>query len=76
VRGELAGAVITQVMTRAPGNQADIGGVKIVTDKGWVAARPSGTEDIVKLYAESYVSAEHLTQLQREATRLLKLDAA
>jgi phosphoglucomutase len=74
LHGELAGAPIRQVMTKAPGNEASIGGVKIVTDKGWVAARPSGTEDIVKLYAESFVSKSHLADLQAEGSRALSLD--
>lgn len=63
----LAGAKITGKFTKAPGNGASIGGLKVVTDKGWFAARPSGTEDMCKVYAESFVSAEHLAQIQKEA---------
>lgn len=68
---ELAGAAITQVFTQAPGNQANIGGIKVVSANGWFAARPSGTEDIYKIYAESFVSEAHLQQLINEATALL-----
>jgi phosphoglucomutase len=63
----LAGAKITGKFTKAPGNGASIGGLKVVTDKGWFAARPSGTEDMCKVYAESFVDAEHLAQIQAEA---------
>ncbi|HUX24914.1 MAG TPA: phosphoglucomutase (alpha-D-glucose-1,6-bisphosphate-dependent) [Burkholderiales bacterium] len=63
----LAGDAITAKLTRAPGNDAPIGGVKVTTAAGWFAARPSGTEDIYKLYAESFTSAEHLAQIVREA---------
>ena len=63
----LAGNPITGKFTKAPGNGASIGGLKVVTDKGWFAARPSGTEDMCKVYAESFVSAEHLAQIQKEA---------
>jgi len=64
---ELAGEVITARLTRAPGNDAAIGGLKVVTENGWFAARPSGTEDIYKIYAESFKGREHLTQIQVEA---------
>lgn len=70
---ELAGSKITGVYTRAPGNNAPIGGLKVVTEDGWFAARPSGTEDIYKIYAESFRSLEHLHRLQDEA-RLLVAD--
>ena len=63
----LAGDAITAKLTRAPGNDAPIGGLKVCTAAGWFAARPSGTEDIYKLYAESFNSAEHLAQIVREA---------
>jgi len=63
----LAGDAITAKLTRAPGNDAPIGGLKVTTAAGWFAARPSGTEDIYKLYAESFTSAEHLAQIVREA---------
>jgi len=64
---ELAGDLITAKLTRAPGNDAPIGGLKVTTAAGWFAARPSGTEDIYKLYAESFTSAEHLQRIVREA---------
>jgi len=64
---ELAGDAITAKLTRAPGNDAPIGGLKVNTAAGWFAARPSGTEDIYKLYAESFTSAEHLQRIVREA---------
>jgi len=64
---ELAGEKITSKLTQAPCNQAAIGGLKVVTDNGWFAARPSGTENIYKIYAESFISGEHLKQIQSEA---------
>ena len=64
---ELAGEPITARLTRAPGNDAAIGGLKVVTENGWFAARPSGTEDIYKIYAESFKGQEHLQQIQGEA---------
>ena len=67
----LADDPISDVRTRAPGNDAPIGGVKVSTANGWFAARPSGTEDVYKIYAESFVSAEHLAQIQREAQALV-----
>jgi phosphoglucomutase len=63
----LAGEPITAKLTRAPGNDAPIGGLKVTTANGWFAARPSGTEDIYKLYAESFHSAAHLEQIVTEA---------
>jgi phosphoglucomutase len=63
----LAGETIIAKMTRAPGNDAPIGGLKVATENGWFAARPSGTEDIYKLYAESFRSPEHLQEIVREA---------
>ena len=68
---ELAGEAIEGIYTRAPGNDAPIGGLKIVTPHGWVAMRPSGTEDIYKIYAESFLSAEHLQRLQEEAKAIV-----
>ena len=68
----LAGEAITAKMTRAVGNGAAIGGLKVATANGWFAARPSGTENICKLYAESSVSAEHLALAVREAEALLQ----
>jgi len=67
----LAGEPITARLTRAPGNDAPIGGLKVTTENGWFAARPSGTEDIYKLYAESFKSAEHLQQIVAEAQAIV-----
>jgi len=67
----LAGERIEAVMTTAPGNGAAIGGLKVVTANGWFAARPSGTEDVSKLYAESFVSSDHLARLVEEAAALI-----
>ncbi|WP_250008560.1 phosphoglucomutase (alpha-D-glucose-1,6-bisphosphate-dependent) [Actinoplanes sp. M2I2] len=64
---ELAGEPITAVLTTAPGNGAAIGGLKVVTEPGWFAARPSGTEDVYKIYAESFQGPEHLARIQEEA---------
>jgi phosphoglucomutase len=58
-------------MTRAPGNDAPIGGLKVVTERGWFAARPSGTEDVYKIYAESFGGADHLERLIGEAQALV-----
>ena len=69
---ELAGEPITHRLTRAPGNDAAIGGLKVVTENGWFAARPSGTENIYKIYAESFKSAAHLQQIQQEAQDIVK----
>lgn len=63
----LAGDKILEKLTAAPGNGAAIGGLKVVTDRGWFAARPSGTENIYKIYAESFGGTEHLKQIQEEA---------
>ena len=64
---QLAGEPITAVLTRAPGNDAPIGGVKVVTEHGWFAARPSGTENVYKVYAESFQGEKHLEQIIGEA---------
>jgi phosphoglucomutase len=64
---ELAGEPITAKLTRAPGNDAPIGGLKVVTENAWFAARPSGTEDVYKVYAESFRGPEHLARVQEEA---------
>jgi len=64
---ELAGEPITAVLTTAPGNGAPIGGLKVATESGWFAARPSGTEDVYKIYAESFHGPEHLATIQEEA---------
>ena len=68
---ELAGDPITGVYTHAPGNNAAIGGLKVVTENGWFAARPSGTEDIYKIYAESFKGKEHLKRIQEEAKAIV-----
>jgi phosphoglucomutase len=65
--GTLAGEAITARLTRAPGNGAEIGGLKVVTASGWFAARPSGTENVYKLYAESFLDAGHLERIVAEA---------
>ncbi len=67
----LAGQDITATLTEAPGNSAKIGGLKVSTADAWFAARPSGTEDVYKIYAESFVSAEHLEQVQAAARQLV-----
>lgn len=64
---ELAGENITSVLSRAPGNDQPLGGIKVTTENGWFAARPSGTEEIYKIYAESFVSEAHLKQIQHDA---------
>ena len=58
-------------MTKAPGNNAGIGGLKVVTENGWFAARPSGTENIYKIYAESFVSDQHLQTVVAEARQIV-----
>jgi phosphoglucomutase len=68
---ELAGEKIEARLTRAPGNDAAIGGLKVTTRDGWFAARPSGTEDVYKIYAESFVSREHLKRIQEEAAAIV-----
>jgi len=69
---DLAGEPIVSKLTRAPGNDADIGGLKVVTQGGWFAARPSGTEDICKIYAESFRGEKHLKRIQEEATAIVE----
>ena len=68
---ELAGESITQVLDKAPGNEAAIGGIKVVADNGWFAARPSGTEDIYKIYAESFTSEQHLQDILEQAQHIV-----
>jgi len=68
---ELAGEKIEAILTKAPGNDAPIGGLKVVTANGWFAARPSGTEDIYKIYAESFKGADHLKRIQEEAQEVV-----
>jgi phosphoglucomutase len=63
----LAGEPITAILTEAPGNGAAIGGLKVTTENGWFAARPSGTEDVYKIYAESFRGPDHLARIQEEA---------
>jgi phosphoglucomutase len=70
--GELAGETIIAKLTKAPGNGADIGGLKVVARNGWFAVRPSGTEDLCKVYAESLVSEEHLRRVQDEAMQIVQ----
>ena len=67
----LAGDPITAILTEAPGNHAPIGGLKVTTENGWFAARPSGTEDVYKIYAESFKGEAHLKQIQTEAQSLV-----
>ena len=70
-RKELAGEKITQRLTRAPGNDQPIGGLKVVTQNAWFAARPSGTEDIYKIYAESFRGNDHLRDILAEAQAIV-----
>jgi phosphoglucomutase len=67
----LAGEKIKTILTRAPGNNAPIGGLKVVAESGWFAARPSGTEDIYKIYAESFQGADHLHRILAEAQTII-----
>ena len=67
----LAGEAITRILSHAPGNDQPIGGLKVMTENGWFAARPSGTEDIYKIYAESFIGDEHLNRLVEEAQVLV-----
>ncbi len=68
---ELAGEQIQRILTHAPGNGAPLGGVKVVAESGWFAARPSGTEDIYKIYAESFRDADHLRRIEEEAQAIV-----
>lgn len=68
---ELAGEKITRILTSAPGNDSAIGGLKVMTENGWFAARPSGTEDVYKIYAESFQGEAHLKRIQEEAQALI-----
>ena len=68
---QLAGEPITAKLTRAPGNGADIGGLKVTTKDGWFAARPSGTEDVYKIYAESFRDEAHLARILDEARAMV-----
>jgi phosphoglucomutase len=69
--GTLAGDPVTAKLTTAPGNGAGIGGLKVTTESGWFAARPSGTEDVYKLYAESFNGPDHLAEIQDEARAIV-----
>jgi len=69
---ELAGDPVTAVLTTAPGDGQPIGGIKVVTEHGWFAARPSGTEAVYKLYAESFRGPEHLRRIQEEAQAIIQ----
>ncbi len=73
---ELAGEKIQSILTHAPGNGASIGGLKVVAESGWFAARPSGTEDIYKIYAESFRGADHLRRIQEEAQTIVSAAVA
>jgi phosphoglucomutase len=68
---ELAGDAVVSALTHAPGNGASIGGIKIATERGWFAARPSGTENVYKIYAESFVDDAHLRHIQAEAEQIV-----
>jgi phosphoglucomutase len=68
---EMAGEKIVAKLTTAPGNGAPIGGLKVVTENGWFAVRPSGTEDVYKIYAESFRDRGHLGRIQKEARRIV-----
>ena len=68
---ELAGEKITGILTAAPGTGSAIGGLKVMTENGWFAARPSGTEDVYKIYAESFQGETHLRQIQEEAQAII-----
>jgi phosphoglucomutase len=67
----LAGDPITARLTAAPGNGASIGGLKVMTDNGWFAARPSGTEEAYKIYCESFLGAEHREKIEHEAVEIV-----
>ncbi|MFC7466850.1 hypothetical protein ACFQVA_03300 [Actinomadura keratinilytica] len=68
----LAGQPVTGVLTEAPGNGAPIGGIKVTTADAWFAARPSGTEDVYKIYAESFLGEQHLAEVQDEAKAVVR----
>lgn len=72
----LAGEPITAKLTKAPGNHAPIGGLKVVTNNGWFAARPSGTENIYKIYAESFKDEQHLKTIVAEAQQIVNRSLA
>jgi phosphoglucomutase len=68
---ELAGEKITAILTHAPGNGAALGGLKVETENAWFAARPSGTENVYKIYGESFKGEDHLAKVQAEAKTLV-----
>jgi phosphoglucomutase len=68
---ELAGEPVRATLSAAPGNGQSFGGIKVTSDSGWFAARPSGTEDVYKIYAESFRSQAHLRQIQEDARRAI-----
>jgi phosphoglucomutase len=68
---ELAGEAIKTILTHAPGDHEPIGGIKVIAKSGWFAARPSGTEDIYKIYAESFRGADHLRRMLEEAQTIV-----
>ena len=68
---KLAGEKIQSIITKAPGNQASIGGVKVIAENGWFAARPSGTENVYKIYAESFKGHDHLEKILEEAQSIV-----
>jgi phosphoglucomutase len=68
----MAGEKIVNILTTAPGTNDAIGGIKVMTESGWFAARPSGTENVYKLYAESFKGVEHLKQIQADAQGLIQ----
>ncbi len=72
----LAGEPIVAKLTRAPGNGAALGGLKVATENGWFAARPSGTEDVYKIYAESFKGHDHLARIQEEAQAIVSATLA
>jgi len=68
---EVAGQPIQKILTTAPGDGNPIGGIKVIAQDGWFAARPSGTEEIYKVYAESFLGQKHLRQIQEEAQTIV-----
>ena len=68
---ELAGEPIEAKLAKSPGNDQPIGGIKVIAKNGWFAARPSGTEDVYKIYAESFQSKDHLQRIQRDALTIV-----
>ena len=71
VCGRISGEKIESILTRPPGNGAPIGGLKVIATSGWFAARPSGTENIYKIYAESFRGADHLRRILEEAQAIV-----